>query len=104
MFSGLRRVSTVPLGSFAKASSLGAKTVKGPSPLRVSTKPAAVKAAARVLKLPLLTAVSTMSLEDSFENARFEAIAKIAKVVINNFFMNLRFWILTWMVATILNQ
>ena len=65
LFSGLRRVSTVPLGSFAKASSLGAKTVNGPSPLRVSTSPAAVSAVANVLKFPLLTAVSTMSFLES---------------------------------------
>ena len=38
-FSGLARSdSTVPAGSLAKASSVGAKTVNGPSPLRVSTR------------------------------------------------------------------
>ena len=49
------------MGNFAKASSVGAKTVKGPSPLSVSTRPAAFTAATSVLKLPAATAVSTMS-------------------------------------------
>ena len=57
----LSNASTVPAGSLAKASSVGAKTVKGPAPLRVSTKPAAVTAATRVVKEPAETAVSTMS-------------------------------------------
>jgi len=55
------KASTVPSGSLAKASSVGAKTVKGPSPLRASTKPAACKAAAKVVKRPSATAVSTIS-------------------------------------------
>ena len=37
--------STVPAGSLAKAASLGAKTVRGPLPERVSTSPHAVTAA-----------------------------------------------------------
>jgi hypothetical protein len=37
--------STVPAGSLAKAASEGAKTVNGPLPLRVSTRPAALTAA-----------------------------------------------------------
>ena len=37
--------SRVPEGSLAKAASVGAKTVKGPLPLRVSTSPAAFTAA-----------------------------------------------------------
>jgi hypothetical protein len=49
------------LGNLANASSVGAKTVNGPLPFSVSTKPAAVTAAANVLKLPAETAVSTMS-------------------------------------------
>lgn len=61
LFSGLRRDSSVPLGSLAKAASLGAKTVNGPSPLSAPTKSAAVRAAARVLNEPAATAVSTMS-------------------------------------------
>ncbi len=51
----------MPSGSLAKASSVGANTVKGPSPLSVSTRSAAPKAAARVVKRPSATAVSTMS-------------------------------------------
>ncbi len=57
----LSNASTVPAGSFAKASSVGAKTVNGPTPLSVSTNPAALTAATRVLKEPALAAVSTMS-------------------------------------------
>ena len=48
-------------GSLAKAASVGANTVKGPAPFSAGTKPAAVRAAARVLKVPAPTAVSTMS-------------------------------------------
>ncbi len=44
LFSGLKSVSTVPAGSFAKASLVGAKTVKGPGPCRVSTRSAALTA------------------------------------------------------------
>jgi hypothetical protein len=50
------------LGIFAKASSVGAKTVKGPLPLSVDTRSAALGATTSVLKLPAVTAVSTMSL------------------------------------------
>ena len=62
MFSGFTRVSTVPAGSLAKASSVGAKTVKGPGPSRVSTRPAALTAATRVLWMGELTAFATMVL------------------------------------------
>ena len=48
-------------GSLANASSVGAKTVNGPGPLSVGTRPAAVRAAASVLNDPAPTAVSTMS-------------------------------------------
>jgi hypothetical protein len=51
----------VPAGSAAKAASVGANTVTGPSPLSVSTKPTALTTATKVLKLPLDTAISTMS-------------------------------------------
>ena len=44
------RASRVPSGSLAKASSVGAKTVKGPSEFRVSLRPAASMAAVRVVK------------------------------------------------------
>src|SRR3954449_4776384 len=57
----LSRPSTVPAGSLANASSVGAKTVYGPAPLRVSTSPAAVAAVSRVLNDPAAAAVSTMS-------------------------------------------
>ena len=49
-------------GELAKASSVGAKTVKGPGLLRVSTKPPALTAATRVLWIGELTAFSTMVL------------------------------------------
>ena len=51
----------MPAGRAANASSVGAKTVNGPSPLRVSTRPAAVAAVSRVLNEPALVATSTMS-------------------------------------------
>lgn len=57
----LRRLSTVPWGNLAKASSVGAKTVKGPGLFNVSTSPAACTAVTNVLKLPADTAVSTIS-------------------------------------------
>lgn len=53
--------STVPAGSFAKASSVGAKTVKRPALFKVSTKPATVTAAVEVLNEPAAIAVSTIS-------------------------------------------
>src|SRR4249919_3649831 len=58
----LRRPSSVPAGSAAKAASVGAKTVKGPLPWSVSTRPAALTAVSRVLNEPASVAVSTMSL------------------------------------------
>src|SRR5829696_1122396 len=57
----LSSASTVPSGSAAKASSVGAKTVYGPAPLSVSTRPAAVAAASNVLNEPASVATSTMS-------------------------------------------
>ncbi len=51
----------MPAGSFANAASVGAKTVNGPGPLRVSTRPAALTAVTSVLNWPAPTAVSTMS-------------------------------------------
>ena len=63
LFSGLRSVSTVPAGRAAKASSVGAKTVNGPSPFKTSTRPAAYTAATNVPKLPAPIAVSTISFE-----------------------------------------
>ena len=55
------KLSKVPAGSLAKASSVGANTVNGPGPLSASTNPAAFTAATKVLKLPAATAVSTIS-------------------------------------------
>lgn len=55
------RASRSVLGIFAKASSVGAKTVNGPGLFRVSTSPAALTAATSVLKLPAEMAVSTIS-------------------------------------------
>ncbi|MHB8103898.1 MAG: hypothetical protein ACYDEF_17510 [Methanosarcina sp.] len=55
-----RRASIVPFGSAAKASSVGAKTVNGPSPFRVSVRFVALRAVRRVVKSPLSFATSTM--------------------------------------------
>ena len=49
LFSGFNKVSTVPLGSISNAAFVGAKTVKGPAPCKVSTKPAAFTAATSVV-------------------------------------------------------
>src|SRR6478735_4580529 len=62
LFSGFSSASSVPAGSFANASSVGANTVKGPAPFSVSTRSAAWSAFASVLNDPAATAVSTMSL------------------------------------------
>ncbi len=61
LFSGLTKSATVPGGNLANAVSVGANTVNGPLPLNVVTRSAAVNAATRVLKLPSLIAVWTMS-------------------------------------------
>ena len=62
LFSGFSRVSTVPAGSFSNAALVGAKTVNGPAPSSVSTRPAACTAATRVVWSLELTAFSTMFL------------------------------------------
>ncbi len=62
LFSGLSRVSTVPAGSAANASLVGANTVNGPAPFSVGTSPAALTAATSVVWSLELTALSTMSL------------------------------------------
>src|SRR6201992_3847867 len=49
LFSGFNRPSTVPAGSLAKASLVGANTVNGPGPESVSTRPAAFTAATSVV-------------------------------------------------------
>src|SRR3569623_1262375 len=55
-------VSTVPAGSFANASLVGAKTVNGPFPDSVSTRPAAFTAATSVVWSFEFIAFSTMVL------------------------------------------
>src|ERR1700712_1648368 len=62
LFSGFRSVSTVPAGSFANAALVGANTVKGPGPDKVSTRPAALTAATSVVWSFELTALSTIVL------------------------------------------
>ena len=49
------------VSSAAKASSVGAKTVKGPEPFNVELRPVASNALIRVVKFPSASAVSTMS-------------------------------------------
>src|SRR5450432_1687699 len=49
LFSGFKRVSTVPAGNILKASLVGANTVNGPGPSSVSTSPAAFTAATSVV-------------------------------------------------------
>ncbi len=61
-FSGLSSPSTVPLGSAENAALVGANTVNGPAPFSVSTSPAALTAATRVVWSLELTALSMMSL------------------------------------------
>ena len=51
----------MPAGSLAKAASVGAKTVNGPGPFRIETRPAPSSAAAKVLNWPVAAAVSTTS-------------------------------------------
>src|SRR5437016_5751539 len=62
LFSGLSRVSTVPAGNCANASLVGAKTVNGPLLLSVSTKPAALTAAIRVVWSAEFIALKTIVL------------------------------------------
>src|SRR5262245_48086803 len=56
-------MSTVPSGSALNAAFTGAKTVNGPLPCKVSTRPAAFTAATRVVWSAELTAFSTMVFE-----------------------------------------
>src|SRR5579885_1046598 len=60
LFSGLSSVSSVPDGSAANASFVGANTVYGPGPDSVSTSPAALTAATNVEKSELDEATWTM--------------------------------------------
>src|SRR5215213_5899979 len=89
LFSGLSRFSTVPAGSFLKASSVGAKTVNGPGPLRVSTRPAAFTAATRVVKLPFDAAVSTMSAAAAGD-ANTSTVAAASKFLLIDIFFSYR--------------
>ena len=59
MFSGFNKPSTVPAGNLSNAAFVGANTVNGPSPLKVSTKSAAFTAATNVEKsgFPIATSV-----------------------------------------------
>ena len=59
LFSGFNSFSTVPAGSFSNAALVGANTVNGPLPERVSARPAALTAATSVLKSALFAAFST---------------------------------------------
>ena len=91
MFSGFSSDSKVPFGNLANASSVGANTVKGPSLFNVFTRSAALTAATRVLKLPALTAVSTMSF---FASAACTLNVKLnSSAPNNNFFIcNISSW------------
>ena len=62
LFSGISSESTAPAGSSAKAALVGANTVKGPAPFSVSTRPAALTAATRVVWSFELTALATIVL------------------------------------------
>ena len=66
LFSGLSRLARTPLGRAANASLLGAKTVNGPLPERVSTRPPALSAATRVERSGVATARSTIDLLAGF--------------------------------------
>merc|ERR1711973_526228 len=57
----VERLSRVPAGSFAKAASVGAKTVTPLAFLRVCSRPRSWTSFTKVLKLPAPTAVSTKS-------------------------------------------
>src|SRR5512147_368349 len=83
LFLGRIRLSMVPVGNCLKASSVGAKTVYGPGPLRVSANPAAFNAAARVLKVPAAAAVLTMSFGGAgfFSRLAQPASAKTQKTI-----------------------
>ncbi len=63
LFSGSRRVSTVPSGNASKAEFVGANTVNGPSHLSASTRSAAVTAATSVVWSAEFTALSTISFD-----------------------------------------
>ena len=70
----------MPAGSFAKASSVGANTVNGPGPFRVSTRSAACSALASAWNDPAATAVSTMSLSPALFFGTAIATVQIANI------------------------
>ena len=84
MFSGFSKFFNDLGQNFLNASSVGAKTVKGPSPLRVSTRSAFRTAATSVQKLPASIAESTMSFLGAAESN--EAI-KSKEVKVSAFFI-----------------
>ena len=61
LFSGSNKLSTVPAGSFTKASLVGANTVNGPLLFKVVTKSAAFKASISVVCALQPPATSTIS-------------------------------------------
>src|SRR3954447_10081344 len=82
LFSGFSRLSSVPAGRAAKAASVGAKTVNGPGPLSVSTRPAAWTALTNVPNWPAATAVSTTSLVAAWAEPAVMPAARAAAVAI----------------------
>jgi len=60
------KLSKVPAGNLANASSEGAKTVKASAPLRVSTSSRSETIFTKVVKAPAPTAISTTSPRASF--------------------------------------
>ena len=78
----------VSLSILAKASFVGANTVNGPSPLRVSARPAALIAVTRVLKSLLAIAVSTIVFS-ALSSAKAGADTNRATAKASNFFMGL---------------
>src|ERR1700756_1468633 len=80
LFSGLTSVSTVPAGSLAKASLVGANTVNGPGPSSVSTRPAALTAATSVVWSLELTAFWMMFFEGYIGAPPTMTVASLAKV------------------------
>jgi hypothetical protein len=80
LFSGLSSVSTVPDGNLAKASLVGANTVKGPLPDSVSTRSAAFTAATSVVWSFELTAFRMMFLDGNIGAPPTVTVISLAKV------------------------
>lgn len=62
MLSGNNKLDKTPAGSLAKAWSVGAKTVKGPAPVKVVSKLAALRAVTNFEKIEILDATSKIFL------------------------------------------